>query len=184
MWLNLCPLKEHLPWQSGPLPDEEMVTSVRQRLDKLNGRMTLEQRQAVANAAVFNMLPTWFFAARGICRLFEEDEREREALLFRAYCADWAAGRRAVKGASGCVRMVAQPSPSADRLQQDVWHVVVIDGDQEAAPVLVHDFELDGVEIVVGPDTELVRHGIAARFVAGGIALLILVVSRHGWVCP
>jgi hypothetical protein len=27
------------------------------------------------------MLPTWFFAARGICRLLEEDERERDALL-------------------------------------------------------------------------------------------------------
>ena len=75
MWLNLCPLKEHLPWQSGPLPDEEMVTSVRQRLDKLNGRMTLEQRQAVANAAIFNMLPIWFFAARGICRLLEGNRR-------------------------------------------------------------------------------------------------------------
>jgi hypothetical protein len=81
VWLNLCPLKEHLPWQSGPVPDEETVTSVRQRLDKLNDKMTLEQRQAVANAAVFNMLPTWFFAARSICRLLERDEREREALL-------------------------------------------------------------------------------------------------------
>ena len=58
-----------------------MVVRVRQRLEKLNGRMTLEQRQAVANVAIFGMLPTWFFAARGICRLLPEDEREREALL-------------------------------------------------------------------------------------------------------
>jgi hypothetical protein len=55
------------------VPDEEMVVSVRQRLEK--------QRQAVANVAIFGMLPTWFFAARGICRLLPEDEREREALL-------------------------------------------------------------------------------------------------------
>ena len=53
-----------------------MVASVRQRLDQLNGRMTLEQRQAVANVAVFGMFPTWFFAARGICLLYAEDERD------------------------------------------------------------------------------------------------------------
>ena len=65
--------------------------------------------------------------------------------------------------------------------EQDVWHVVVIDGDKEAAPVLVHDFELDGVEVAEsGPDSSWCGTGSRARNIAGGItACLILVASRH-----
>jgi hypothetical protein len=55
----------------------------------VNALLSEAQRQAVAKVAVFAMLPTWFFAARGICRLLQEDEREREALLSGLTVAGW-----------------------------------------------------------------------------------------------
>ena len=80
VWLNLCPLVG-APAVAAPCPTRRWSSSVRQRLEKPNGRMTLEQRQAVANVAIFGMLPTWFFAAPWYLLPLPEDECEREALL-------------------------------------------------------------------------------------------------------
>jgi hypothetical protein len=47
----------------------------------MNARLNPDQRQAVANVAVFGFVPTWFYVARGIGRALKEDELERQALL-------------------------------------------------------------------------------------------------------
>ena len=49
--------------------------------DHMDKCLTRTERRHVANLAVFNFLPTWFYAARGIGRALAEDERERAELL-------------------------------------------------------------------------------------------------------
>jgi hypothetical protein len=51
------------------------------RLNEMNARLDPYQRQQVSNVAVFGMIPAWFYAARGIGRILERDERDRAALL-------------------------------------------------------------------------------------------------------
>ena len=43
--------------------------------------LTAEQKLQVDNLMISAWIPGWFYAARGIGRALETDEREREALL-------------------------------------------------------------------------------------------------------
>ena len=77
-WRQVCPLAEA---HGGPtIPDDRLIR-LREALDQLHARMTLEQRQAVADVAVYNWIPQWFYTARLGLRELAEDVAEREALI-------------------------------------------------------------------------------------------------------
>jgi hypothetical protein len=79
-WAHIQDVLKCMPWGGDP-PTEGQQEWAERQLEKWRAKLSKDQRSAVANVAVFSFIPTWFFAARGICRLLEEDEREREALL-------------------------------------------------------------------------------------------------------
>jgi hypothetical protein len=77
-WRQQCPLAEA---HGGPTIDDDLLIRLREVLDELHARMTPEQRKAVADVAVYQVLPTWFFAARLKLWMLPQDERERDALV-------------------------------------------------------------------------------------------------------
>ena len=62
-------------------PPEELVIKARHRLDEMHRQLTPLERQAVANVAVFQFIPQWFYTVRLKLRPLASDERERPALL-------------------------------------------------------------------------------------------------------
>ena len=75
-----CPLSWDLP-SHGSEPSERLLVYAERRIVKLNELLTPEQRQAVANLAVFGFHPPWFMAAQLRLRPLPSDERDRETLL-------------------------------------------------------------------------------------------------------
>jgi hypothetical protein len=76
-WGHACVLDD----SSGRSISDERLVKLRRILDAMHAYLTPEQRQAIADVAVFGWLPQGFFTARLRLRLLPEDEREREALL-------------------------------------------------------------------------------------------------------
>jgi hypothetical protein len=76
-WVQICPLGEHV----GSEPPARMQEIAKDRLAKMDHVMSKAERLQIANLACFNVLPTWFLAARGNWRRMPEDERERKELL-------------------------------------------------------------------------------------------------------
>jgi hypothetical protein len=76
-----CPLSRELAHHGGSEPTEGLVIHAKRAIDAMNAKLNPEQRQAVANVAVFGFVPTWFYVARGIGRALKEDELERQALI-------------------------------------------------------------------------------------------------------
>ena len=62
--------------------DDDMLARARQQLDAMVAALTAEQKLAIDNLVISAWIPGWwFYAAHGIGRPLETDEREREALL-------------------------------------------------------------------------------------------------------
>jgi hypothetical protein len=76
-WRQVCPLGDRV---GGETPDQRVVIAHAQ-LARMDAVLDYEQRQQVANLAVFGMWPGWFMAAKLGLRAMPEDERERQALL-------------------------------------------------------------------------------------------------------
>jgi hypothetical protein len=81
VWSVVCPLAWDMPRQGGDGPPEEAVTRARKRIDGWNVLLDPNQRQAVANVAVFGFVPQWFYTERLKLRPLPADDRERQALL-------------------------------------------------------------------------------------------------------
>jgi len=77
-WRQACPLAEA---HGGPTTPDDRLIRLREALDELHARMTPEQRKAVADVAVYNWIPQWFYTARLGLRELAEDVAEREALI-------------------------------------------------------------------------------------------------------
>ena len=80
VWSVVSPLARDLP-QQGNEPPEDAIVRAEERIAAWNARLDPDQRQAVANLAVFGMVPPWFYSARGIGRMLATDEADRRALL-------------------------------------------------------------------------------------------------------
>jgi hypothetical protein len=80
VWTFKCPLAHELGAQ-GNEPSESTIAWAQRPLDEMNSRLSLEQRQAVANAAVFGLLPMEFYVRRSGWRRMPEDEENWAALL-------------------------------------------------------------------------------------------------------
>jgi hypothetical protein len=80
VWSVESPLGWDLPTHGGAAP-EEAVIRARNRIDAWNARLDVDQRQAVANVAVFGFIPQFFYTERLRLRPLASDERERQALL-------------------------------------------------------------------------------------------------------
>jgi hypothetical protein len=76
-WGQVCPLGDPVGWQH----TDTMVEIAKDRLAKMDHRLSKPERLRVANLAVFGFLPQWFYIERGIGRRMPEDERERQELL-------------------------------------------------------------------------------------------------------
>jgi len=78
-WCQACPLGDRGGGAEAP---EDLVELAKERLAAMDAALSPEQRQAVANVAVFGFIPPWFFVARGCGgRALATDERERAALV-------------------------------------------------------------------------------------------------------
>jgi hypothetical protein len=78
------PLSKHLPWQGGPVPDEDGIGAAERKLIRLNAGLTDAQKQQVGDICVLSHLPTWFYIGKSKrlrWRTFPEDEVERRDLL-------------------------------------------------------------------------------------------------------
>jgi hypothetical protein len=67
--------------QEGEPPSDELHAWAEHQLDKWNARLDLPQRQAIANVAVFDWIPTYLFLSKLRLKILPEDESERAALL-------------------------------------------------------------------------------------------------------
>jgi hypothetical protein len=77
-WMHTSPLGELCATE----PTDEMREIGRDRLAKMDRRLTKAERSRVADLAVFEHVPTWFFAKRGNWQKpVPEDEKERQELL-------------------------------------------------------------------------------------------------------
>jgi hypothetical protein len=79
-WRVRCPLGWDLAAQGRERPEAAFKRAQR-RLDEMNAKLTLEQRLQVVNVAVYAMIPAWFYAARGIGRVLEQDARDKANLI-------------------------------------------------------------------------------------------------------
>jgi hypothetical protein len=75
-----CPLSHELA-HHGREPPENLLVRAKHAIDAMNARLDPDQRQAVANVAVFGFVPQWFFTIRLKLRPLPSDARERRALL-------------------------------------------------------------------------------------------------------
>jgi hypothetical protein len=80
VWSVVSPLAWDLP-AHGREPPESAVRRAKDRINAWNARLDPDQRQAVANVAVFGFIPQWFYAERLKLRPLDQDGRERRALL-------------------------------------------------------------------------------------------------------
>jgi hypothetical protein len=81
---TVCRCQSPLGWKLAVQchePADGLVASAEQRIATVNARLTLEQRQAVANLSVYGFAPQFFFAEKLKLRALPEDERERQVLL-------------------------------------------------------------------------------------------------------
>ena len=77
------------PWSHTCLYDDgrgheardELLEVAKERLAAMDAVLSLEQRQAVGNVAVFGFVPMWFWTERLKLRSLATDERERAALI-------------------------------------------------------------------------------------------------------
>ena len=78
-WAQASPLAE----SAGSEPPARIQEIAKDRLEQMNRHLSKTERLRVANLAVFNFLPTWFFAKRGNWKrgIIPEDEREHQELL-------------------------------------------------------------------------------------------------------
>jgi hypothetical protein len=80
VWRVVSPLSWDMP-QHGAEPPEDACIRAKERIDRGNAQLSPEQRQAVANVAVFGLVPQWFFTIRLKLRPLPSDEIDRQALL-------------------------------------------------------------------------------------------------------
>jgi hypothetical protein len=76
-WRQACPLGE----RTGDEAPDELVELAKEKLAAMDGLLTLEQRHALANVAVFGFVPQWFFTERLRLRGLPGDQAERAALV-------------------------------------------------------------------------------------------------------
>jgi hypothetical protein len=76
-WRHACPLAD----PDGSEKPEDLLEIAKARLADMDAVMTLEQREAVANLAVFGFIPMWLYQERLKLRAMPEDARNRQALL-------------------------------------------------------------------------------------------------------
>ena len=62
------------------LPDA-VLERAREQLDEMVSALTAEQKLQIDKLVISAWIPGWLYAAHGIGRPLETDEREREALL-------------------------------------------------------------------------------------------------------
>jgi hypothetical protein len=75
-----CPLSHELA-HHGREPPEDLIVRAKRTIDALNAKLDPDQRQAVANVAVFGFLPTQYYVLRCGWRALPEDARNWGALL-------------------------------------------------------------------------------------------------------
>ena len=80
MWQVVCPLGWELAAHSSE-PSEGLLGDAERRIVELNALLTPEQRQAVANVAVFGWLPMEFYVRRTGMRRLPADLTSWQALL-------------------------------------------------------------------------------------------------------
>jgi hypothetical protein len=76
-WRHACPLGE----RDGHEAPEDLLLLAKAKLQDMDGRLTAEQRLAVANLSVFGFWPGWFMAQKQGLRAMPGDERDRAALV-------------------------------------------------------------------------------------------------------
>jgi hypothetical protein len=60
-------------------PSDSDLETVERKLIKLQSKLTEEQRETIANVAMWNFIPNSFYSSRLHLRMLPEDERERSA---------------------------------------------------------------------------------------------------------
>jgi hypothetical protein len=80
-WAHIQDALKCMPWGGDPPTDGQHEWAERQ-LDKWHAKLSLDQRQAIANVTVFGFIPTFFFVSRLRLKMLPEDIAEREALLY------------------------------------------------------------------------------------------------------
>jgi hypothetical protein len=75
-----CPLSHELA-HHGHEPPEDLIVRAKRAIDAMNAKLDPDQRQAVANVAVFGFIPTNYYVLRCGWRAMPEDQRNWQALL-------------------------------------------------------------------------------------------------------
>jgi hypothetical protein len=76
VWGQISPLGEKVGE-----PANDMSGGAKAALARMDGKLSNEQRQAVANVSAFNFIPNWFYVERLKLRELPEDRAERAALI-------------------------------------------------------------------------------------------------------
>jgi hypothetical protein len=76
-WHQACPLGD----RTGSAPSDERLVKAKEKLAEMDAKLSSEQRQAVANLAVFGFIPQFFYTERLRLRELPDDRATRAALV-------------------------------------------------------------------------------------------------------
>jgi hypothetical protein len=80
VWTVTVPIARELPHQGSEAP-ENLIIRARERIDRWNALLTYDQREAVANVAVFGFIPQFFYTERLGLRPLPSDAKDKAALV-------------------------------------------------------------------------------------------------------